>query len=132
MYKSKGNFATVSIVLIFLFATDAYAIDESFTCPLESNAVCLNDGDLVCSSLAKCVSDDAVCFDSGTCGNKGFICKSKFDDLLDEYDDLVIKYNGLVQNMKRSSSEHSDFQSCVSDAASLDEAKNCFQAPADL
>lgn len=90
-------------------------------------------GDKVCSSTAKCVSDDAVCFDSYTCGYQGFICKSKFDDLAiehddllrkcrniaSEHDDLVDKYNGLLRKYK-------ELENCVSYASSLEEAQACY------
>ena len=88
----------VKICSIFIFSSSLYAYGNSFTCPVGTDAACLDYGDKVCSSFSKCVSDDAVCFDSYTCGYKGFVCKSKYDDLVDEYDDLVRKYNTLLQN----------------------------------
>ncbi len=49
-------------------ASDALAYGESFSCSFGKRGACLGYGDTVCSSSGKCVSDDAVCFDSYTCG----------------------------------------------------------------
>ena len=43
----------------------------------------------------KIVDQSAVCFNQLACGYKGFVCKSKLDDTVDEYNDLVDKFNRL-------------------------------------
>ncbi len=44
---------------------------------------------------------------------------AEHDDLVDEYEDLLRKY-------KKAVSEYEELQSCISDASTLDEAKNCY------
>ena len=112
---------------------------ETFSCSYGKQASCLDYGDKVCSSYSKCVSQDAKCFDSYTCGYDGFICKSKYDDVVDEYNDLlrenqrlISKYNSLLNEHRENVndynsllSKHSDLESCVSYADSLEAAKRC-------
>ena len=72
----------------------------------------------MCSSSAKCVSDDAICFDSYTCDYSGFICKSKFDELANEYDELTTRCKDIAR-------EYDELVSCLSYASSLEDAQNC-------
>jgi len=85
-------------------------------------------------------------FDNYTCDYKGFICKSKFDDAVDEYEVLRKKYNDVVEitNSCRSdlitassslSSEQikseglvndlDRFKRCVQNSSSLEDAQQC-------
>jgi len=108
------------IAIIIQFTPQAASgFGNDFTCPIGKQGACLGYGDKVCSSMAKCVSNDAVCFDSYTCNYKGFTCKSKFDDLATEYDSLVDRYNRLLRAQR-------DLESCVSYASSLEEAQTCY------
>ena len=144
-----GKFRIVAqILLIGAFCagvpqrTDA---GQSFSCSFGEPA-CLDYGAVVCKSSAMCVAKDAICFDSYTCDYKGFICKSKFDDTVEEYEDLRSKFNDLVttanglrdslqsalddvENTKRKLSDAEDglasYSRCVNDASTLEEAKDC-------
>lgn len=112
---------------------------ESFSCSWGKNAACLDYGDVVCRSSAKCVSQDAVCFDSFTCDYKGFACKSKLDEIVDEVDDKVRRYNELADQFNglnssfdslkveydSATSRGAGLARCVDRATSLDEAKSC-------
>lgn len=112
---------------------------NNFSCPYGTQGACLDYGDKVCSTSAKCVSQDAVCFNSYTCGFDGFICKSKYDDLVNEYDsmmnqcrsvaadydDLVREYSDLRDNLLALLGEKSQLENCVVAASSLDEAQYC-------
>jgi hypothetical protein len=92
----------------------------------------LDYGDKVCSSNAKCVSDDAVCFDSYTCNYSGFVCKSDFESLTSEYDDLArnaqqlaTEYDDLANRFNRLRQLSSNVTDCVDYASSLEEAQSC-------
>lgn len=61
---------------------------NNFSCPYGRSGACLGYGD-------KIVDQNSVCFNQLACGYKGFICKSKLDDTVDEYNDLVDKFNRL-------------------------------------
>ena len=131
---SKKRFV---IFISFLFTLNVPAFGETFSCSFGKRPACLDYGDKVCSSFAKCVDNNAKCFNSYTCGYKGFVCKSKFDDLADEYDGLLRKckniatehdnviaeYNSLLRKYKNAVSEHEDLQNCVSFASSLDRSR---------
>jgi len=139
--RNLGAFARVLALAIAasIFGIGSVLAQQSFSCPFGTQASCLDYGDKVCSSYSKCVSQDSVCFDSYTCGYEGFICKSKYDDLVDEYDDLLRKnrrlvseYNSLlaeyqenIDDYNRLLGEHSALASCISFADTLDEAQSC-------
>ena len=131
--------------IAFLILAPAAVHAENFSCSFGRGA-CLDYGDKICSSQGKCVSDDAVCFDSFTCGYGGFVCKSKMDDLANsyddlvrkakslgsEYDDLVAKHNDLIDDMSAlqrrfgdAVTEKLNIESCLSSAASLEDAQAC-------
>ena len=110
---------------LFIF-TSALSYGSNFSCSYGKQGACLDYGDKVCSSFAKCVNNNAVCFDSYACNYKGFICKSKFDDLADaceeisdKHDDLVNQYNGLLHKYR-------NLSDCISSASSLSEAHDCY------
>ncbi len=102
----------------------ALAYEEVFSCPLGSRGSCLSYGEQICSSYGKCVDSSAVCFSAFTCDHKGFLCKSEYDDLVDDYNRLGSKrkvlensYNDLVytHNQLRDSYERlqSDYNELV-------------------
>ena len=125
-----------SLVLILM---PAQAYETNFSCAIGTRAACLGYGDKVCSSNAKCVSDDAVCFDAYTCGFGGFVCKSKLDDVVNQYDDLartcrslayehdalVSKYNNLLNQVEVAQNHVESIRRCISRATSLDSARMC-------
>lgn len=130
----------ILIVSLFLFGSQAAgAYGNNFSCAYGKQGACLDYGDKVCSSFAKCVDSDAVCFNSSTCGYKGFVCKSKLDSLAADYDDLlgrcknislshddlVDRYNELLSKLRSIASDFGDLQSCVSGATTLAEAQAC-------
>ena len=90
-------------------------IPQSFSCSFGKTAACLDYGDKVCSSMGKCVSDDAVCFSSFTCGYGGFVCKSTLEDLADDYDELVSDYNNLRNKCNNIVDDYNDAVSRHSD-----------------
>ena len=129
------RFVVVSI--IYLASSAAYGGD--FSCYAGKQGACLDYGDVVCSSQARCVARDAVCFDSYACGFKGFICKSKMDDLVDkcqaiarEHDQLVEQnskllreYRTLVERYNALAQYYEQLKACVISAATGLEARAC-------
>jgi len=100
-----------------LFSTMA-AWPQNFSCRIGTSPACLDYGDKVCSSRGKCVTSDAVCFDNYTCNYKGFVCKSKLDEVVELHDDIVLQYNSLARDAESA-------RSCVNYASNLEEAQNC-------
>jgi len=74
-------------LLLSLVAPSVMA--QGFTCST-GRPSCLGYGD-------KVVDQNAVCFSNATCGYGGFVCKSKLDDVVGEYDRIVSSYNDLVR-----------------------------------
>ena len=140
MLRNTGFFILLILMINTICTTSVLAYDDSFSCSYGKKAACLDYNDKVCSSSAKCVSSDAICFDSYTCDYNGFICKTKFNNLVDEYedlsnscriiaanhDDLVSEHDDLLYNYRNSVSEYEDLQSCISYASTLAEAKSCY------
>jgi hypothetical protein len=121
------------MTIIQLTPLDAMGYGNEFSCSFGKQGACLDYGDKVCSSMAKCVNNDAICFDSYTCNYKGFICKSKFDDLAEEYDDLLGKckniaseHDELVDQYNSLLRKYKELESCVSYASTLEEAQACY------
>lgn len=123
-----------------------HAWGQSFSCSIGSQPACLDYGDKVCSSMAKCVSSGAICFDSYTCDFRGFVCKSTLDEAVEEIEAKVDQHNLLVQefNELREEAERlstllvglrrehqtlvsdvEDYARCVEWANTLEEAQNC-------
>ena len=108
------------------------AYGDTFSCNFGTQPACLDYGDKVCSSYSKCVSSDAVCFDAYTCNYQGYICKSVFQDLADDYDELVNKYNRLLEDHQNNIdkynslvSKSNDQMACLSAASTIDDVRNC-------
>lgn len=131
----------------FLVLSGSGAMAQSFTCNFGKQPACLDYSDKVCSSFSKCVSDNAICFESYTCDYQGFTCKSNLVDLAGEYDGLADDYNELLRKAKslesdfdnllrKSRSLATDYddlsdqfetaQNCVEYADTIEEAQGCF------
>lgn len=84
----------IHFLIAIIFFTANCAAQDSFTCNYGQRAACLGYGDRV-------VDSNAACFNQYACGiGGGFVCKSKLDEAMDEYNTLVGKYNEL-QNMHK-------------------------------
>jgi hypothetical protein len=143
--RSKVFFKVCLTSMLALFMSEVGGRAESFSCSFGQPA-CLDYGAVVCKSMAKCVSNDAVCFDSYTCGYGGFVCKTKLDDLVDEYDNLFkkakamefdfVSAQGDLESVRRElasvqaeledeTRELASLKQCVKDAVALEDAQNC-------
>lgn len=66
----------------------------TFSCNYGQRAACLGYSD-------KVVDSNAACFNQYACGiGGGFVCKSKLDEVEEEYNTLVRKYNDLLRKHK--------------------------------
>lgn len=63
---------------------------QSFTCGFNKRAACLEYGDQVCSTYAKCVDANAVCFDQFQCNYEGFTCKSNVSECAEKFENLIV------------------------------------------
>ena len=136
----------VFLATIVAFTLVASAYGEDFSCALGRRGACLSYGDTVCSSAGKCVQQDAICFQPYTCGFGGFVCKSKLDDVVDEYNsladtnrslvadynDLTERFNALLRTSKSLSDDYDELtvkhrrsRDCVTYASTLEEAQGC-------
>jgi len=141
-------------VFILLILAPSVSAEKYFSCEAGFEPACQSYGSKSCSSSAKCVASNAVCFDYNTCDFKGLVCKSGYDNLQSDYtyldlkystlseeckevakrsDDLVSDYNNLLNKWKSLNSErddledkYQDLESCVNNAYSLDNAKSCY------
>ena len=73
-------------LLLFLKINISFS---AFECPIGTNAACLNWGDRV-------VDQFTVCFDGGQCPWDQFVCKSQFDEVINDYNSLVSRNQNLV------------------------------------
>jgi hypothetical protein len=125
----------LSLVFVAAVLLGTEIAAQSFSCPIGRSPSCLDYGD-------KVVSSDAQCFDSFACDFNGFICKSKFNESVDEYEDLRRKYNDLVEVANSCSSDLSTASSSSSKRIveqraeglqeDLDRFKRCVQAASSL
>jgi hypothetical protein len=81
------------LLLAFALMIPPVLAQQSFSCSFGKRAACLGFDD-------KVVDQNAVCFSGQACGYKGFVCKSKLDDLADEYESLVQSHNELIRRNK--------------------------------
>ena len=136
--------AIAAIIGGTLFPSDSLA--QSFSCSIGKKAACLDYGDKVCSTFAKCVDQKAACFDQFQCNYEGFTCKSNVTKIASKYDDLVEDYNRLVRSKKSLAEDYDEllstsrsllaqyeemksdaeaYEQCVRLANNLEEARDC-------
>ena len=84
--------------ILFLFALILGSLlpaeaQQNFSCSYGTRGACLRYND-------KIVDKDSVCFSEFTCDFKGFVCKAKFDDMVNAQDTLVRRHNELIRRNK--------------------------------
>lgn len=95
--------------LAFLFmAITQVAYAQNFSCSIGKRAACLDYGDKICSTYAKCVDESASCFNNYQCDYEGFTCKSNVTECFAKNDELVQKYNNLLGKQRTLVSEYND------------------------
>ena len=113
--------------------------EEYFSCPFYSNAACLSLGETVCSTSGKCVKDSSICFDQFECNYMGFVCKSNYnelvddynellddyDEFLDDYDELLDDYDELLDAANALSAYSSALEDCITQAATMEDVRLC-------
>ena len=118
------------VVGLFLFYSCNVAFSQSFSCSIGTPA-CLDWND-------KVVPNSASCFDSFTC-NGNFVCQSKYQDVVWEYENLINDFNDLVSRSnskndtieelmttaRRYEDSYESLKSCIMYADTLDDASQC-------
>jgi len=131
------KFTICMIALSTFFVANASA--NNFSCSFGKQGACLDYNDKICSSYSKCVSQNAICFQPNTCGYDGFICKSEYTSLSNEYDGLLgkcrgiasdydnisVEYDELVDKYNRLLRNYQNVEICIEYASSIEEAKLC-------
>ena len=82
---------TITFSILLLFSQATAVAQQNFSCGYGARGACLGFND-------KIVNSNSMCFSEFTCDFRGFICKSKLDDVVDEYDTLVRKHNELIRS----------------------------------
>ena len=122
-YKETCMKNLVPTTALTLVSTGLWA---DFTCLDGTQAACLDRTDTVCPAASKCVDEKATCFDEYPCGSGGgFVCETKYDDLLNNCKGTVDKYNKLASENEELRIERLDRKNCVANASTLQVAKRC-------
>ena len=111
------------IAVLALFSTCAWG---DFSCPNGTDAACIDSGDKVCPSSTKCVDNGATCFDEYPCDlSGGFVCESKYDEVLDNNKKVVRQHNQLASENTGLRETRLEQKNCVINASTLEDAKRC-------
>jgi len=114
---------TLLVITLVLVSNGAWA---EFTCPNGLQAACLDSGDKVCPATAKCVAQNATCFDDYACGpDGGYVCASKYEAALQVQQHAVKKYDALAAENIHLREQRLERKNCVLNAARLEDAKRC-------
>jgi hypothetical protein len=114
------------LLCIFALTLISSGVLADFSCPNDTKPICLDTGDKVCPGTAKCVSNDVVCFDKKACDSeRGFMCTSEYDDVLNDYEETVGQYNKLALENENLREKRLAKKNCVLNAPTLEEAKIC-------
>lgn len=116
-------------IFLLVYLSSVLSINaQNFSCSFGKQPACLDYSDKVCSSFAKCVDQNAVCFDSFQCGYEGFTCKSNVTELAEKYDNLVGKFNNLIDMNEDLTRDYNDVVEDLNSAKwKIDEIKTCLQ-----
>ena len=96
------------------------------SCPPGTDAACLDNGDKVCPPSTKCVAEDVICLDKNSCDpDGGFMCKSDYDVVLNDYENAVSEQNKLAAENVDLRVERLERKNCVINAATLEGAIRC-------
>ena len=106
-------------ILVGALNTSSSFGQNNFSCPYGTDGACLDYGARICSSLAKCVDSNAICFNKSTCDYAGFACKSEVNKGLNQYEELRRKYNTLIDDHNSLVADH---KSLMNDARSLQDS----------
>ena len=97
-----------------------------FLCPEGTDAACLDAGDKVCPVSARCVDDQATCFDAYPCGlSEGFVCASEYDDMLEKFRQVARQHDELATENVALRQQGLEQRNCVINAHTLKDAIRC-------
>jgi len=115
-----------TIMFLLAFSLVPATTWGDFSCPDATRATCLEVGDTVCPVSANCVADDAVCLDRQGCdSDRGYICGSQYDAVMNDYEKAVSQYNQLTSENVELRSQKLEQKNCVINAATLEDAIEC-------
>jgi hypothetical protein len=114
---------SIMTIILILTSTGAWC---DFTCPSGTDAACLDDGDKVCPTSARCIDNNAVCFDEYICeAGDGYVCESRYDEMANQNQALASEFNTLASKHNMLLNHKSENERCVISADTLEEAKQC-------
>ena len=97
-----------------------------FSCPIGTEAACMEQDDKICPSSARCVATASVCFEEYACdADDGYVCASRYDEATEENTELVGKYNEMTSKHNDLLNKTSGKERCVIMSETLEEAKRC-------
>ena len=94
---------TILIGGISVLAAPSISRAESFTCLNDTSAACLSRGESICTSQGRCVTSDAVCFESNTCAGGEFVCAA---DLRNHVSDFTAQITQLTEAEEKARNGH--------------------------
>ena len=113
----------IFLILICLVPAGAWS---DYSCPDGTKMACLEEGDTVCPSYAKCVDKAAVCLDESACDSaRGYICGSEYDAVLSDHQQTVDQYDQLLSENVSLRNERLEKRNCVINSATLKDAIKC-------
>jgi hypothetical protein len=111
------------ILILALVSTGAWC---DFSCPVGTEAACLDGGDKVCPESTQCVDEHASCFDEYPCElSEGFVCASQYDKVMKEFENTAQQYDQLISENVNLREMRLEQRNCVLNASTLDGAKRC-------
>ena len=115
-----------NLSLIIALTLVSMSASAEFSCPDGADLACLDKGDTVCPASAKCVDDEAVCFDKHPCSSgTGLICESEYDEVLNNYTKTVKQYDQLLVENVGLREQRLEWKNCVINASTLADAERC-------
>lgn len=115
-----------TLISIFVLSLVPIVTWSDFSCPAGENIVCIEEADTICPDYAKCVADNAICLDEHACeSDRGYICGSEYDELMNDYQKAVDQYNQLISDNVALREKRLQQKNCVRNASSLLEARRC-------
>ena len=115
-----------TLILLFVLLLVTTSVQGEFICLDGTSPAFLDDSDTVCPDSAKCVPDEAVCFDESSCeSDRGFVCGSEYDNFLDDYKKVVVQFNQLTSENVDLREARLEQRNCVINAHSLKDAIRC-------
>jgi hypothetical protein len=106
-YRNIGALGLFAFLPIIAAALPRTAAAQGFYCNYGQPA-CVDPRPMIFNPGAVCVDHSALCLVRGQCDDRGFTCKSSFDDCVVRHDRVVDDYNSLLADLDRLSVAYDD------------------------